>query len=56
MAHQYFPAGFGRPVFGALLKIRRWPGADETITIAPHVVIAALVFAIIKTLLVKKTD
>jgi hypothetical protein len=43
-------------VIGALLKIRHWPGADEMLTLGSIAEAAAIVFAIIKIVSIKKPE
>ena len=42
-------------IVGVLFKLRHWPMADEMITISSIICAAAVLFAIIKLLLMKKT-
>ena len=41
-------------IVGALFKIRHWPMADEMITISSIICAAAVLYAIIKLILMKK--
>lgn len=41
---------------GALFKIRHWPMADELITIGYGICAIAIVFAIVKIALMKKSE
>jgi hypothetical protein len=43
-------------VIGALLKIRHWPGADELLTLGSIAEAAAMIFAIIKIVSIKKPE
>jgi len=43
-------------IMGALLKIRHWPGADEMLTLGSIAQAAAIVFAIIKIVSIKKPE
>jgi hypothetical protein len=43
-------------VVGALLKIRHWPGADEMLTLGSFAEAAAIVFAIIKIVSIRKPE
>jgi len=43
-------------IIGALLKIRHWPGADEMLTLGSIAQAAAIVFAIIKIVSIKKPE
>jgi hypothetical protein len=51
-----FCLGLGIRLGGVLFKIRHWPAADELITIGPFVSIVAVLWAITKLLLVKKSQ
>jgi hypothetical protein len=42
-------------IVGVLFKLRHWPMADEMITISSIICAAAVLFAIIKLILMKKT-
>lgn len=50
-----FLFGFLIQIVGALFKIRHWPMADEMITISSIICGIAIVFAIIKLVLMKKS-
>ncbi len=41
---------------GALLKIRHWPGADETITISYFVIAVAIIMALVKISSIRKPE
>ncbi|HEX7846325.1 MAG TPA: hypothetical protein VF476_11045 [Chitinophagaceae bacterium] len=41
---------------GALLKIRHWPGADETITLSYFVIGIAVLLALFKIISLKKPE
>jgi len=43
-------------IIGALLKIRHWPGGDEVLTLGSIAQAAAIVFAIIKIVSIKKPE
>ena len=43
-------------IMGALIKIRHWPGADEMLTLGSIAQAAAIVFAIIKIVSIKKPE
>jgi len=43
-------------IIGALLKIRHWPGADEMLTLGSIAQAAAILFAIIKIVSIKKPE
>ena len=43
-------------VIGALLKLRHWPGADELLTLGSIAEAAAMFFAIIKIVAIKKPE
>ncbi len=43
-------------VIGALLKVRHWPGADEMLTLGSIAQAAAILFAIIKIVSIKKPE
>ena len=43
-------------VIGALFKIRHWPGADELLTLGSIAEAAAMIFAIIKIVSIKKPE
>jgi len=43
-------------VIGALLKLRHWPAADEMLTLGSVTEAAAIVFAIIKIISIKKPE
>jgi hypothetical protein len=49
-----FLVGLGMRLIGVLFNIRHWPDADELITIGTIAGAAAILFAIIKLLLLKK--
>ena len=50
----FFLLGLGIRFIGALFKIRHWPLADELLTAGTIISVAAILFAIIKLLLLKK--
>jgi hypothetical protein len=60
MLHTFKPGliilliGFLIRTIGALLKIRHWPGADETLMIGFLIMIAAIIILIIKVISIKK--
>ena len=43
-------------IFGALFKIRHWPGADEILTLGSIAQAAAIIAAIIKIVSLKKPE
>jgi len=51
-----FSIGLLLNIIGALLKIRHWPGADELLTLGSIAQAAAIVFAIIKIVSIKKPE
>ena len=51
-----FFIGLSLNIIGALLKIRHWPGADELLTLGSIAQAAAIVFAIIKIVSIKKPE
>ena len=51
-----FLFGYFTQLTGALFKIRHWPMADEIITLGYVFEATAIVFAIIKIVLMKKSE
>ncbi len=43
-------------ITGAFLKIRHWPGADETLLIGTVIMLPGAVYALIKLILLKRDD
>jgi len=43
-------------IFGALFKIRHWPGADEILTLGSIAQAIAIILAIIKIVSIKKPE
>jgi hypothetical protein len=50
----FFLLGLGLRLIGALFKIRHWPLADELLTGGTIISLAAILFAVIKLILLKK--
>ena len=50
----FFLLGVGIRFIGALFKIRHWPLADELLAAGTIISVAAILFTIIKLLLLKK--
>jgi hypothetical protein len=51
-----FLLGFLIQIVGAMFKIRHWPMADEMITFSSIICAIAVLFAIIKLILMKKAE
>ena len=51
-----FFIGLLRNGIGALLKLRHWPGADETLRLGSIIEAAAIVFAIVKLAFLKRPE
>ena len=51
-----FLLGLGIRLTGALLKILHWPYADESLTFCTIISVAAILFAVVKLLLLKKQE
>ena len=49
-----FLVGFFFRLAGGLLKIRHWPWGDEILTMGFIICLAAIIFAIIKLVFIKK--